>query len=146
MVVSIIGPQGSGKTTLANKLALKCSGGRKIYYCGFISSPFQYLKIQDLDSIKRDAVVIIDDANAFLMSYNLFEKNSPLRERIIMSRHYRLLLLFIFHSIDDAIKFVYRQSQFIYVSEKYPDIKTLKLQFKETVGKPGYRFYKARRY
>ncbi len=146
MVVSIIGPQGSGKTTLANKLAQKCSMGRPIYYCGFISSPFQYLKIQDLDKIKNDAVIIIDDANAFLMSYNLFEKNSPLRERIIMSRHYKLLLVFIFHSIDDAIKFVYRQSQFVYVSEKYPDHDKLKLNYKEFVGKPGYRFFKARRY
>lgn len=146
MIISIIGPQGCGKTTLANNLATKCSLGRKIYYCGFVNSPFQYLKFHQLSEIKRDAVIIIDDANAFLMSYNLFEKNSPLRERVIMSRHYRLLLLFVFHSIDDAIKFVYRQSQFIYVSERYPDYFKLKLQYKEIIGKPGYRFFKHRRY
>ncbi|GIV28681.1 MAG: hypothetical protein KatS3mg027_2495 [Bacteroidia bacterium] len=146
MIVSIVGPQGSGKTTLSEKLAQKCSLGRKIYYCGFIPSPFQYLKIQDLDQIKKDAVIIIDDANAFLMSYNLFEKNSPLRERIIMSRHYRLLLIFIFHSIDDTIKFVYRQSQFLFISEKYPDIHKLKLKFDDSIGKPGYRFFRSRRY
>lgn len=146
MVISIVGPQGSGKTTLANKLAGKCSLNRPIYYCGFINSPFQYLKFNDLDKIKSNAVIIIDDANAFLMSYNLFEKNSPLRERIIMSRHYKLLLIFIFHSIDDAIKFVYRQSQFVYVSEKYPEINKLKLEFKEKIGKSGFSFFKHRRY
>jgi len=150
MNVSIIGPENSGKTTLANTLAKKASNGRPINFIGKLKTDHNIITI-DQFHLTRNAVNIIDDANAFLEQYDLQRKDAHLKEPVIMSRHYNLLNIFIWHSESDAVKFFFRQSRYIYVSNKYRDQSIFKNKYikgiaPEIVGKPPYTFMRFKRY
>jgi energy-coupling factor transporter ATP-binding protein EcfA2 len=120
MNVCIIGPEGSGKTTLATTLAKKVAHGRPVYVMGMLRS--KYLNITDEQfKTAKNCICIVDDANAYLDGYELNRKNSPFRSPVIMSRHWNRVNFFVFHSIDDAVKFMFRLSRYIYISKKYRD-------------------------
>lgn len=128
MNVSIIGPEGSGKTSLANAIAQKLSFGRIILFVGKKKSEFQKAELADLHKV-RNAVVIIDDANAVLESIDVYNKTLRLKEPFILHRENNVLFIGVFHSFDDAVKYFFRQSRFIYVSAKYRDTDYLKNKY-----------------
>lgn len=151
MNICIIGPEGSGKTTLALKeLAKKAAHGRPIYVMGMLKT--QYLSITDEQfKVAKNCICVVDDANAYLDGYELNRKDSPYRKPVIMSRHWNRINIFIFHSIDDAVKFMFRQSRFIYVSKKYRDEaykrnKFLKGISPREIGRKTYLFLEYKRY
>ncbi len=150
MNVSIIGPEGSGKTTFATQHAKRAAFGRPIYFIGELKTEFKPLDISEYNDV-TDAVVIIDDANAFLDSYEIYTKDKKFRKPVVMSRHRNRLNIFIFHSFDDAVKFFFRLSRYIFVSRKYRDSSYLKNQYiagitPKVVGKGRYEFWSFKRY
>lgn len=150
MNVSIIGPEESGKTRLSQLLAKKASNGRPINFIGKLKSDYNTITVEDFYKT-RHAINIFDDTNAFLEQYDLQRKNAHLKEPVIMSRHYGLVNIFVFHSIDDAVKFFFRQSRYIYVSNKYRDENFLNNKFikgikPEIIGKEPYSFLRFKRY
>lgn len=150
MNVSIIGPEGSGKTTLAFTLAKRAAFGRPVYVVGKLKTDFTPLELKNFDKPKN-AVVIVDDANAFMEHYDLMKEENNLKEPVIMARHNNRLNIFVFHSIDDAVKFFFRQSRYIYVSEKYRDKsyqnnKFIKGITPEVIGRAPYLFNRFKRY
>lgn len=150
MNVSIIGPENSGKTTLTKELVKRGGHGRPVFFVGKLKSEFHNLDIKSFHK-QRNAVNIFDDANAFMETYDLFRKDEKLKEPIIMSRHYNLLNIFVFHSEDDAIKFFFRQSRYIYISSKYRDKSVFKNKFiqgiePELIGREPFTFLRFKRY
>ena len=151
MTISIVGPEGSGKSTLAETIAKKAAAKRRpIYYLGELKSKFQSITIEDFHK-PSDAVVIVDDANAFLEHYDIFKEGNKLKSPIVMSRHRNRVNIFVFHSIDDAVKFFFRQSRFIYISEKYRDSSYKSNKFLRgiepiVVGRKPYTFLEFRRH
>lgn len=150
MNVSIIGPEDSGKSTLASNYAKKVCFGRPIFFIGKKKSEFKTIELQDFHNVEN-AVVIIDDANAFLESIDVYKKSLNLKEPVIMSRHNNVIAIYIFHSFDDAVKFFFRQSRYIFVSAKYRDQNYLKNKYIKgimpvTVGKKPYFFLQFKRY
>lgn len=150
MNVSIIGPEGSGKTSFAVQFAKKARGKRPVYVLGLIKSQFPFITKEQFGFLKN-CVIIVDDANAYITPHELNKNNSPFRESNILHRHWNRLNIFIFHSMDDAVKMMFRQSRFVYVSKKYRDesVKSNKLlkgiQPKEA-GRKGYEFWEYKRY
>jgi hypothetical protein len=120
MNVSVIGPEGSGKTTLSIQMAKRAAMGRPVYVLGELKTEFPSITPEQFRSLKN-CVVIVDDANAFMDNYELNRKDSPFRKPVIMSRHWNRVNIFVFHSMDDAVKFLFRQSRYIYISKKYRD-------------------------
>ena len=150
MNISIIGPEKAGKSTLTKILASKAANGRPVNFIGKLKSEFNNITI-DQFHLTRNCVNIFDDANAFLENYDLMRKDAKLKEPVIMSRHYNLLNIFIFHSIDDAVKFFFRQSRYIYISNKYKDQNYFKNKFiygitPEIIGRAPYTFKRYKRY
>lgn len=150
MNVSIIGPEGSGKTTFANALAKKLSFGRPIFFVGKKKSEYQKIELSDLHKVVN-AVVIIDDANAVFESVDVYNKNLRLKEPFILHRESNVLFIAIFHSFDDAVKYFFRQSRYIYVSGKYRDSQYLKNKYIRGIepnkaGNPKYPFWSFKRY
>ncbi len=120
MNISIIGPEESGKTRLAKELAKKMAGNRPIFMIGEIKSEFPSITLDQFGTVKN-CVVIVDDANALLDQYELSRKQSPMRKPLFVHRHWNRVNIFVFHSADDAVKPIFRQSRFIYSSVKYRD-------------------------
>lgn len=151
MNISIIGPEGSGKTTLAVKTIIKQVGfKRPVFYLGKLKTEFQTISIKEWHT-KRDAVILIDDANAVIESIDVYNKDLHLKEPLIMHRHYNLLNIGIFHSMDDAVKFFFRQSRYVYVSKQYRDQSFQKNKFisgimPETIGRGKFLFDRYKRY
>jgi hypothetical protein len=150
MNISIIGPEESGKSTLAKLLAKKAAIGRPINFIGKLKSDFNTITVDQFYQT-RNAVNIFDDTNAFLEQYDLQRKAAHLKEPVIMSRHYGLINIFVFHSIDDAVKFFFRQSRYIYISDKYRDQSFHKNKFISgimpvIIGKRPYTFQRFKRY
>ncbi len=120
MNISIIGPEDSGKSTLAQEIAKNIRCGREVYFCGMLKSGYANIPLEKFHE-PRNAVVILDDTNAFVENYDLFKKDNHLKEPVIMSKHYNRVNIFVFHSEDDAVKFFFRQSRYIFVSHRYRD-------------------------
>lgn len=150
MNLSIIGPEGSGKTTLATTLAKKAAHGRPIYVLGELKTQYMNITPEQYGTAKN-CIVIVDDANAFMDNYELNRKDSPYRKPVIMSRHWNRLNIFVFHSMDDAVKFLFRQSRYIYISKKYRDEsfkrnKFIKGIFPREIGRKSFIFMEYKRY
>lgn len=150
MNVSIVGPEGSGKTTFAANLAKKASCGRPIFFIGKLKGDFKKIELTDFVKL-RNAVVIIDDANAFVESVDVYNKNLQLKEPVVMSRHNNVLAIYIFHGFDDAVKYFFRQSRYIFVSNLYRDDNYLKNKFikgitPQLVGSRKWMFKQFKRY
>jgi hypothetical protein len=148
--VSIIGPEESGKTRLANMLALRAAQGRPIYVVNGGKSAFSPLPIENFGDV-NNAVVIVDDANAVLDSAEIYTKDKRYKRPVIKARHENRLNIFIFHSFDDANKFWFRQSRYIYVSARYKDESFKKNRYikgisPEVVGRKGFEFLRFKRY
>lgn len=151
MNVSIIGPEGSGKTTFAVKNIIKRVGfGRPVFYIGKLKTDFIPLELKDWHK-KRNAIIFIDDANTVLESVDAYNKNLNLKEPVIMHRHYNLLNIGVFHSDDDTVKFFFRQSRFMFYSTRYRDTNYQNNKFIKgitplLVGRPPFTFYSYQRY
>lgn len=150
MNISIIGPEDSGKSTFAAWYAKQASGKRPIYMLGGYNSNFPAVTLEQFGALE-DCVIIIDDANATLDSYEFNRKNSPMRRPNYQHRHLNRLQIFVFHSMDDSIKKVFAQSKAVYISEKYRDSsfknhKNLKGISPKLVGRKGYQFWEYKRY
>ncbi len=150
MNVSIIGPEGSGKTSLAASIAKKLSFGRPILFCGKKKSEYQKVELSELYKVVN-AVVIIDDANAVLESIDVYNKSLRLKEPFILHRESNVLFIGIFHSFDDAVKYFFRQSRYVYVSAKYRDSVYLKNKYIKGIqptkaGHPKFPFWCFKRY
>lgn len=120
MNISILGPENAGKTTFAEAIAQKVRAGRPIFFIGPKKSKFQKIDLKDLHKV-RNAVVIIDDINAFLESYDVRNKDLNIKGPFVLHREWNVILICIFHSFEDAVKYFFRQSRYIYVSDQYLD-------------------------
>lgn len=127
MNVSIVGPEGSGKTTFGILFIKKIAFGRPLYYIGKKKTPPGFIKIElkELHNL-RNAVVFIDDANAILESIDVYNKSLNLKDPFILHREWNLVTVSVFHSFDDAVKYIFRQSRYIFVSCMYMDFEHLK--------------------
>lgn len=120
MVISVIGPEGAGKTSFTKILVKQVGFNRPVFFIGPKSSEWPKISLKDIDS-KRNAVIIIDDANAVLESYEVYEKDLNIKGPFVLHRERNVLIICVFHSFDDAVKYFFRQSRFIYVSCMYRD-------------------------
>lgn len=150
MNISIVGGEGSGKTTLANAIAKKVSSGRPIFFVGRKKTDFRQIEIENIHLL-RNAVVIIDDANAYLESYDVYNKKLNVKAPFVLHREFNVVHVCVFHSFDDAIKYFFRQSRYIFVSKMYRDNQYLKNKFisginPTIVGKGKYLFSCFKRY
>ena len=150
MNISIVGPEGSGKTSFANELAKKACYNRPIFFIGKLKSEFKTIELKDFHTL-TNSVVIIDDANALLESIDVYNKDLKLKEPVIMSRHNNVLAIYIFHSFDDAVKYFFRQSRYIFVSANYRDQNYLKNKYIMGIipvltGNKKYLFNRFKRY
>lgn len=150
MNISIVGPEGSGKTTLQKFLAKRAAFTRPIFYNGKLKSEYPILNLKDFHK-QRNTVNLFDDTNAIIESYEVYTKDLNLKEPIIMSRHWNNLNIFIFHSMDDSVKFFFRQSRYVYVSDMYKDSNYTKNKYIKgiepvIVGKGKYLFKRFKRY
>lgn len=146
----MIGPEGSGKTSIAILSAKRAAFGRPIYVLGELKSEFPSITPEQFGKLKN-CVCIVDDANAFMDGYEMNRKDSPYRKPVIMSRHWNRLNIFIFHSLDDSVKFMFRQSRYILVSKKYRDEAISKNKFLKgisptEIGRSPYLFLSYKRY
>jgi hypothetical protein len=151
MNVSIIGPEGSGKTRLAEMFAKKAASGRPVYVLGELKSKIGMNITPEQYAVAKNCVVIIDDANAFLDNYELNRKDSPYRKPMVMHRHWNRLNIYVFHSMDDAIKPLFRQSRYIFISSKYKDDSFKRNKFIKgisptEIGRKPYSFMSYKRY
>lgn len=150
MNVSIIGPEGSGKTTFAIQMAKRAAHGRPIYVLGEIKTEFPSITLDQFGNLK-DCVIIIDDANALLDQYEIQKKNSPIRRPMFLHRHWNRLNIAIFHSLDDSVKVIFRQSRYIFVSKMYRDSSFKRNKFLQGItptvdGRKPYQFLSYKRY
>lgn len=150
MIISVVGPEGSGKTTLANTIAKTHNFGRPIYFVGMKKTEFRRINISDIGKV-RNAVVLVDDANAYLESYDVYNKSLDLKGPFVLHRENNVVIICVFHSFDDAVKYFFRQSRYIYVSKKYRDEahlnnKYIKGIFPGSVGRGKYQFNEFKRY
>ena len=150
MNISIVGPEGSGKTTFANFIAKKVAYGRPIYFVGRKKTDFIPIQIKDIHKV-RNGVVIIDDANAFLESYDVYNKSLNLKEPFVLHRENNVIHICVFHSFDDSVKYFFRQSRYIYVSDMYRDTEHTKNKYIKgitpvPVGSGKYIFNRYKRY
>lgn len=150
MNISIIGPEGSGKTTLGTTISKKAPGEREVLFVGKKRSEFRKVQLEDLYKLENK-IVIIDDANAYLESYDVYNKNLHLKEPFILHRESNMVFIAIFHSFDDAVKYFFRQSRYIYVSTMYKDEAHLKNKYikgltPELIGQRKWWFNKFKRY
>lgn len=130
MILSVVGPEGSGKTTFAIAFLKRVAFGRPLFYIGKKATPPGFIRIELKDLAKlRNAVVLIDDANAFLESVDVYNKTLDLKEPFVLHREWNLVVLSVFHSFDDAVKYIFRQSRYIFVSCLYRDYEHLKNKF-----------------
>jgi hypothetical protein len=148
--ISIIGPEGSGKTSLAIQYAKRAAFGRPVFIMGELKTQYQSMSPEQFRT-QKNCVSIIDDANAFLDSFELARAESPYRKPVIMSRHWNRVNIFVFHSIDDAIKFMFRQSRYIIISKRYRDTSTKDNKFIKgikpvEIGRAPYLFLSYKRY
>lgn len=150
MNISIIGPEESGKSTFAEYLAKKSRGNRPIYMLGGYKPSFTSITLEEFGHAEN-CVVIVDDANATLDPYEFSRKKSSLRKNNYQHRHLNRLNIYVFHSVDDALKKIFGQCRYIYISEKYRDAsfknhKYLKGITPRLVGQKGYLFWEYKRY
>lgn len=150
MNISIIGPDGSGKTTLANQIAKKLSFGRQIFFIGRKRSEFPSIPLDKLHE-GRNVIHIIDDANAYLDSIDIYNKTLNLKAPFVLHREDNVINIGVFHSFDDAVKYFFRQSRYIYVSNMYRDESFKKNKFIKgiepvEVGRKQYVFQRFKRY
>lgn len=150
MNISIIGPENSGKSTYAAWYAKRARGKRPIYMLGGYNSKFPTITLEQFGQVEN-CVIIIDDANATLDSYEFNRKNSPMRKPNYQHRHMNRLHIYVFHSMDDSIKKVFAQSKAVYISEMYRDSsfkshKNLKGVTPKLVGFKGFQFLEYKRY
>lgn len=150
MIISIIGPENSGKTTLAAQLAKKTKGTRPVYFLGEMRSEFPSITLEHMRGM-TNAVVIVDDANAVLDQYEFHKKDSPLKKIMFTHRHRNVLMFFIFHSLDDSVKKVFRLSKYIFVSKLYRDASVKKNRYLQGItptvtGRKPYLFLQYKRF
>lgn len=150
MNISIIGPEGSGKTTFANDIAKKVCSGRPIFFVGKKKTAFRPIDIENIHKV-RNGVIIIDDANAYLESYDVYNKNLNVKAPFVLHREFNVVHICVFHSFDDAIKYFFRQSRYIYVSDQYRDETYKKNKYIKgispvIVGKGKWLFNRFKRY
>ena len=154
MNATFIGPEESGKSTLALNTAKRIARGRPIYIVSEDNkSPHPSvipITIEQFHEV-RNAVVIVDDTTAFLETYDLMKKDNKLKAPVVRSRWRNRVNMFVFHTADDAIKFFLRNSRYIYISEKinpavYKNVKELKGIKPEIIGRNGFTFLRFKRY
>jgi len=150
MIISIVGPEGSGKTTLASNIAKAAANGRPVYFVGMKKTEFHRIEVPNIGKV-RNSVVIIDDANAHLESYDVYNKSLDLKAPFVLHRENNVVIICVFHSFDDAVKYFFRQSRYIYVSKKYRDEAHLNNKFIKGItptpaGRGKYLFNQFKRY
>ena len=150
MNISIIGPEQSGKTTLAKQIAKKVAFGRPIYMITDLKNEFTDLQLDNF-GVPSHCVVIVDDANAILDSTEVYTKDKRFKNKVIKARNYGRVNIYVFHSFDDAVKLFFRQSRYIYVSKRYRDESHKNNKFIKgvqpvEVGRGKYLFDRYKRY
>jgi uridine kinase len=108
MIISIIGHQGCGKSTLVKKIVKE------------FSKPHLYYDYDDvnLDSVPvlQDVIYIFDDAYNYLSGeYKDSNLVQDMLKVIAARRHNRLIIIFVFASPEQFPKFLYPMNNIMYI-------------------------------
>ncbi len=92
----IIGRRGSGKTALAMRISEYLKNNKKIYAMGIKNTPRWIKSVNDIEKVKPNSLLIIDEGAILLGSRNsMKELNKKISELMAISRHKDLSLIII---------------------------------------------------
>lgn len=96
LIMLIIGKRGSGKTALGFRLLEMLSGKRKAYYLGKAKLPWWISQVDNIDKIKNNSLVLVDEAAiSFSSRESMSQSNKFLSKLMAIARHKNLTLIII---------------------------------------------------
>lgn len=96
LIILITGKRGSGKTALGFKMLDVLAGKRKAHYLGEGKLPGFIKKVEDINDVKNNSIVLVDEAAISYSSRASMKKaNKVLSEIMAIARHKNLSLIII---------------------------------------------------
>ncbi len=111
----VIGARGSGKTATTLKIAedLKTSK-KKVFAMGFSNLPNWIKIVEEIDDIKNDSLVVIDEGGILFSSRkSMSNSNKLLSDLLLIARHKNLTILFISQNSSNLDINTLRQADFL---------------------------------
>lgn len=111
----VIGARGSGKTAIALRMAENLQDcKKKMFAMGFSELPSWIEIVDNIDEIKNDSLVIIDEGGILFSSRDsMSNSNKLLSELLFIARHKNLTILFISQNSSNLEINTLRQADFL---------------------------------
>ncbi|MDP2749366.1 MAG: zonular occludens toxin domain-containing protein [Nanoarchaeota archaeon] len=111
----VIGARGSGKTAVALSIIENIRGQKKNVFAMGISNLPKWIKtIENIDEIKNDSLVVIDEGGILFSSRNsMSDANKLLSQLLFIARHKNLTILFISQNSSNLEINTLRQADFM---------------------------------
>lgn len=111
----VIGARGSGKTAAALRIAENLKDcKKKLFAMGFSELPSWIQIVENIDEIKNDSLVIIDEGGILFSSRDsMSNSNKLLSELLFIARHKNLTILFISQNSSNLEINTLRQADFL---------------------------------